>query len=229
MIEVCHGLERHAQPIPYRNPGGDCFACALAAALPFLYPDQERSSDEWFEWAFESFRNGKVHGSDELRIDNSFRGFKVALDTVSKDLGRLEIAYEMPEPHFRRATWRDEGHNGWAFQVADDRAARILEGYLRGGWVAFATISLDGGGPTVVKDDGSVWFNSIDHFVVLDGIRSVYEESFNDDGSFRSGSWNDYLHVVDSSARDLTGWHQVRTFMLCHGACAWWIARRDVR
>lgn len=229
MIEVCHELERYPQPQPYRNAGGDCFACAVTATLPFLYPELERTSDEWFEYAFESFRTGKTYGSDDLVIDNTFRGMKSALDGISRDLGRLEVEYDMVEPHFHRATWRDEGHHGWPFQIPEGGYTRRLEGYLRGGWVAFATVNHGGGGPTLVKDDGSVWHRGTDHFIVLDGVRLAYETTCDSAGEFQSGSWNDYLHVVDSSATNLTDWYRTLTFLLKHGACSWWLARRDVR
>ena len=88
---------------------------------------------------------------------------------------------------------------------------------------------MHGGGPCKVDADGVVWMNSIDHFILIDGVRHRYVEERDENGKFQHGSWKDEIHVVDSSHLNLTGWHETMRFTRSHGASSWWLARRDRR
>jgi hypothetical protein len=264
MIEVCHGIERVPQPVPYKNEGGDCFACAATAGLRFLYPEREISLDEVWDLFVEEYYDGSAQANlQKLRgavddflhtkvtefppahealkttfaevsaekprttVGNTWFGFEKVLNKASYEWGGLEVTYDIVQPTFARSA---QCSYPWRFQDLSLDYTRRLEGWLRGGWVAFAEIKLDGGGPFIRHDDGSVWLSSIDHFVVIDGIRHEYIAKHDPDtGAFKSGGWEDSIHVVDSSSRDITGWHRTMPFTRSHAASSWWLARRDVR
>lgn len=261
MIEVCHNIERVAQPQPARNPGGDCFACAMTAGARFLYPERSVDLNEIWDMFVVEYYDGKAqpnlaklraavgeHLDGRLAADdlkrihgevsgekpatttcNTWSGFRDVLYRVSHAWGKLEITFDMVEPHFDRHSGSPPWSFAWRVQDLNLDYARRLEGWLRGGWVAWTEIAMRGGGPYTVKADGSVWANSIDHFILLDGVRYRYVEERDADGKFKYGRWSDEIHVVDSSSLNLTGWHETQQFTRKHGASSWWLARRDRR
>lgn len=162
-------------------------------------------------------------------VNNTWGGFPEVLERVSHEWGRLEITWDMVEPHFDRNHGRPSWSYAWRVQDLSLDYARRLEGWLRGGWVAWTEIKMHGGGPYKVDADGVVWMNSIDHFILIDGVRHRYVEERDENGKFQYGSWKDEIHVVDSSHLNLTGWHDTMKFTRSHGASSWWLARRDRR
>src|SRR5690349_13139264 len=207
MIEICHGIARVAQPVPARNEGGDCFACAATAGLRFLYPDRAIDlSDVWEMFVVEYYDGrsqanlqklraavgdhleGRCDASDLRRAfeevsaekprtttSNTWSGFKHVLEKASRDWGRLEVTWDMVEPHFDRGHGSPHWSYAWRFQDLDLDYTRRLEGWLRGDWVAFTEIKMHGGGPFAPGPDGPL-LNSIDHFIVIDGARHQYVE-----------------------------------------------------
>lgn len=264
-VEVCLGVQRVAQPVPHRNPGGDCFACAATAGLRWLYPERDVQLDDVWDKFVVEYHDGKAQenlvklrdavglfvnrdmaqgiAEHELEavyrevcadkpkttVGNHWTGFKDVLEKVSREWGRLEVTWDMVEPHFDRNGGTPHWSYPWRWTDCGLEYARRLEGWLRGGWVAFTEVKLGGGGPFTVDDAGKVWMTGIDHFVVIDGVRHAYVETRNPDGSFHHGSWTDEIHVVDSSTRNITGWHRTLEFTRSHGASSWWLARRDQR
>ena len=261
MIEVCHNVERVAQPVPARNPGGDCFACAATAGLRFLYPERSVTLDEVWDMFVVEYYDGKAQenlqklrtAGDQLlagtidtetyrqihaavsaakpstTVNNTWSGFPQVLQKVSHAWGALEVTWDMVEPHFDQNHGRPSWSYAWRHQDLSLDYARRLEGWLRGGWVAWTEIKMHGGGPFTVDAEGKVWLNSIDHFILIDGVRHRYVEERDADGKFKYGSWKDEIHVVDSSSLNLTGWHETMQFTRSHGASSWWLARRDRR
>jgi len=260
-VEVCHNIERVAQPVPARNPGGDCFACAATAGLRFLYPERTVDLDEVWDMFVVEYYDGSAQanlrklraavgehldgqlGADDLRrihaevsaekpkttTCNTWSGFKDVIEKAGRAWGRLEVTWDMVQPHFDHSHGHPSWSYAWRFQDLDLDYTRRLEGWLRGGWVAWTEIKMHGGGPFSPGDDGCPLLNSIDHFILLDGARHRYVEERDVDGKFQYGKWVDEIHVVDSSSLNLTGWHDTMKFTRSHGAASWWLARRDRR
>lgn len=257
-VEVCHNIERVAQPTPARNPGGDCFACAATAGMRFLYPERSVQLDDVWDMFVVEYYDGKAQenlqklrtAGDQLlagtlditayreihaavsaakpstTVNNTWSGFPKVLEKASREWGRLEVTWDMVEPHFDQQRGRPSWSYAWRFQDCGIDYARRLEGWLRSGWVAWTEIKMHGGGPFTVDGEGVVWMNSIDHFLLIDGVRRRYVEESLDSGT-RYGSWKDEMHVVDSSSLNLTGWHDIMRFTRARGASSWWLARRD--
>jgi hypothetical protein len=261
VIEICHNIERVAQPVPARNPGGDCFACAATAGLRFLYPERSIALDDVWDMFVVEYYDGRAQenlrklreavgehldgtlDAERLRgvfnevsaekprttTCNTWSGFKDVLEKAGRAWGRLEVTWDMVEPHFDHNHGSPHWSYAWRYQDLDLDYSRRLEGWLRSGWVAFAEIRMHGGGPFEQGPDGTVMLRSIDHFIVIDGVRHRYVEERTADGKFQYGSWKDEIHVVDSSGLNLTGWHDTMRFTRSHGASSWWLARRDSR
>lgn len=183
-----------------------------------------------------------VRTYDEVSIEkpkttvcNDWYGFRTVLEKVSHEWGRIEIEWDMVEPRFDSNGGHPHWSYPWRYQDCGLGYARRLEGWLRGGWVAFTEIRLDGGGPfdpgyQVEGGRHTVGLRGIDHFIVVDGVRHRYVETRDEEtGAFKHGTWVDEIHVVDSSTRNITGWYETAPFTRAHGASSWWLARRDTR
>jgi hypothetical protein len=211
MIEVCLGVEPVLQPSPLRNPGGDCFACALTAALRWIYTKPDLPFDAcWDFFMVDTAGGGRA-------LSNTWPGMRAALYAASShfdEYGRLEITNDFVRPEFDPDMWS----HVW-FQGSTPGYSHRLEGWLRGGWVALTEINMAGSGPVV----NGRW-NVNDHFVVLDGIRSYWKpnEHFKGASSLESD-----VHVVCS--RNGAYWTELRKFLFNHGAAGWWLVRKDLR
>lgn len=208
MIEVCHEIAPFLQPKPDRNQGGDCFACALTAALRWLYPETPVDFDE--VWQF--FMAETVGGSRQL--SNTWPGMRRALYAASSEGYRLEIANDLVLPDYNV----DHHSFPWWQSLPTATYARRLEGYLRGGWVAFTEIRFDGGGPRATTGQ----IAATDHFVVIDGLRLGWEPVGDIGRALRH-----HVHIVCSVKGAY--WIDLDEFLLRHGGAGWWLCRRDGR
>jgi hypothetical protein len=211
VIEICLGITPFMQPSPAKNPGGDCFACALTAALRWVYQKPDLS----FERCWQFFEVDTAGGSRALsNCWHTMRSALYAADSEFFELGRLEIANDLVIPTFDPETY---GHC-W-FQGHTTEYAHRLEGWLRGGWVALSEIDHAGRGPVV---DGR--WNVNDHFVAIDGVRSYWKPVAAVPGA---ASLTSDVHVVCSSRGAY--WIPLDDFLFKHGAAAWWLVRKDQR
>jgi hypothetical protein len=210
MPEYCHNIKPFLQPKPNKNQGGDCFACALTAALQFLFPDNPPD----FETVWNYFLT-KYKDSDKEGLHQSWPGMKKALQNARYDGYRIDITYDVIRMEFNEA-WS----HAWFHKTPVTEFTRRLEGWLRSGWVAVSEINMNGDG---IYNNGH--FNTTDHFVILDGIKEIWEpwEGDPDGGS----SLNNYIHVVCSVKGAY--WIETRNLLVKHGAAAWWLCRRGVR
>lgn len=209
MIEVCHNLPPFPQPSPNRNPGGDCFACAMTAALRWLYPEDPVSFDAaWGYFMAETVGGGRT-------LSNSWPGLRSALYAASHDDRPLEVACDLVMPEFNREWY---SYPWWRAHPPTEDYARRLEGWLRGGWVAFTEIAYGGGGP---RRDGRD--NHNDHIVLIDGVRSGWAPWNN--GARRMGH---AVHVVCSTGRGAY-WIDLDEWLAEYGGVGWWLCRREVR
>ncbi len=207
MIEVLLGVEPVLQPQPYRNPGGDCFACALTAALRWVY----RKPDLDFDACWNLFRYENGSG-----VTNTWPGMRKALyaaDWAFREIARLEIRSDVLTPHFDAEMF---SHAWFSFYPISGYAER-LEGWLRSGYVALCEISFAGGGPVV----GGGW-NTTDHFVLVDGVRTFWKRLESGGGTLEHE-----VHVVCSAKGAY--WLPLSKWLFDHGGAGWWLVRREER
>lgn len=210
MNEVCLGVQPFMQPSPARNPGGDCFACALTAALRWIH----QRPDIAFDPCWESFLVETSGGGTTL--SNSWPGMRSALYASVSKFGQLEILSDIIDLKFEPDTWSHAWFGGVSPSVG---YATRLEAWLRAGYVAFSEINFAGGGPVV---DGK--WNVTDHFVLIDGVRHYWKPHETVQGAASAES---DIHVV-CSARGAY-WIDARDLTFKHGAAGWWLARKDRR
>lgn len=208
MKEFCLNITPFMQPKPTRNKGGDCFACSVTAGLRHLFPERPVE----FETAWNYFMAETMGGSKQL--NNTWTGMRRALYEADSDGYGMTILSDIVRPTYDTERF---SHNWWGF-VPDYEYTRRLEGWLRGGWVAFAEINHEGAGP--VTPEGKL--NHPNHFVLVDGAREVWEPSLAVSGA---RTLLHYVHVVCSAKGAY--WIPAYDWLVKHGAAAWWLARRD--
>jgi hypothetical protein len=206
VIEVLLGVQPVPQPTPHKNAEGDCFACAMTAALRHLYPERPISFDDAWQ-AFVDERTGLVN--------NHWGWIRTALYRLAGQGYEMEITSDLVAPQFNVERFS----HAWWQMYPEGQYAHRLEGYLRGGWVAFTEINLDGKGP--VSPEGLL--NSTDHILLLDGIRTGWHR---EEGKL-GAALKHQVHVVCSAKGAY--WIDLQTFLYRHGGSGWWLARRDTR
>lgn len=207
MREVCLNVAPVHQPSPARNPGGDCFACSLTAALRHVYGRDDISFDDCWE-CFKTERGA---------LYNCWPGMRAALYAASGkfyDYGRLEIEVDFVQPYFDPQCF---AHQRPTFDAG--RYADRLEGHLRSGWIALVEYDHHGAGPV---SEGR--WNAPDHFALIDGVRTFWKPVAAVPGA--SGEAHE-IHIV-CSARGAF-WIDLDEFAFKHGAGAWWLVRKDER
>lgn len=205
MREVLLGVQPFMQPSPARNPGGDCFACAVTAGLRHLFPERPIA----FDAAWDLFVDPKSG-----RLSNTWHTMRSALYRAHSLGYETEITADIVDPRFDPERWS----YAWWSHFPELRYAHRLEGWLRGGWFALTEISFAGGGP--LTSDG--FHRPTDHFVLLDGIRHAREDL----GDGCSGV-RQYVHVVCSVKGAY--WMRLLEFLMNYGGSGWWLCRRDER
>lgn len=208
-MEVLSGVEPFLQPKPVRNPGGDCFACALTAALRHFFTDQPPD----FNAVWEAFETESSDGKKML--NNTWTGMRDTIYAI-RDLGyRLQLHTDIVRPVFSTETW---SHAWWQF-VPDCEWAYRLEAWLAAGWLALAEMRLEEterGGYTA---DGKLAF--IDHFVVLDGQRHFWQQH----ATLPAHKLDHETHVVCS--RKGGYWIRTEDLLTRHGVAAIRLIRPD--
>lgn len=206
MVEFCYNIKPFLQPKPNKNLDGDCFACALTAALQHLFSENPPSFDTVWNYFLIKYKD-----SDKEGLSHSWPGIKNAIYKARNDY-EIDVEYDFVQPDYENEKW------SYAFyrrRPSDSQYTRRLEGWLRSGWVAITEIDMHGNGSVV---NGKL--NDIDHTVILDGIREVWEPF--DDGTGRS--LNHYIHVVCSVKGAY--WIKTQDLLVKYGAAAWWLCRR---
>lgn len=211
MPEFCHNITPVYQPKPNKNPQGDCFACALTAALSFLFPENPPNYESVWNYFMQKYYN-----SDKEGLYISWCGMKKALEKAKYEAGySLDITYDIVRPEFEN----EEYSHAWFRKIPFVEYTRRLEGWLRSGWVAFSEIDMHGNGPYTPEGR----FNETNHYVILDGIKEVWEPFDDGEGAMH----NTYIHVVCS----VNGvyWIKTRDLLIKHGSAGWWLCRRSER
>lgn len=209
MAGIVAGVEPVPQPSTRLNPGGDCFACVVAAVVNHLCPDHAIT----IEQAFGLFAETTTTGTPTT--GNTWVGMQKALQ-------RARYEHDVPivcrtdiiQPRFDPAMW---AHDWFHSEDATDFTER-LEAWLSAGWVAIASYLFDGTGPY----DGDLMGRSTDHFVLLDGARAAWEDRGEGCSVLQHS-----VHVVCSvrGAR----WQTTRDLLRHHGVAGLILVRRDNR
>lgn len=208
--EVLRGVAPFMQPSPAKNPGGDCFACALTAAVCHFYPEKPLD----FDAAWESFKRSSSSG--EPVLSNSWGSIWYAAHALRQQGYELEVHLDLVVPQYdvRRFS------HAWYHSIPTHDWAPRLEAWLAAGWLALAEMDYDGQGP--VRPDGSL--NVIDHFVLLDGQRDFWKRSETLPGS---AALAHETHVVCSAKGAY--WIDTRDLLFKHGVAGLTLIRRDAR
>lgn len=213
MTEILLGVKRFPNPEPHKNPGGDCFACALKAAVDFLYPEKPLAFEDSWNCFLRETTSGEKH------LSNVWPTMRAALYELHAKGYDLEIRQDLVLPSF---DVDNRSHSWWHFEPEGEFAYR-LEAWLSAGWVALVEMNLAGAGH--FNQDGTE--NHIDHFAVLDGQRHFWQRLTTVPGASRL---DHETHVVCSS-KSGRGEHWVRTQDLLrkHGVAGMYLVRRDKR
>lgn len=208
--EILVNVERFPQPLPKRNPGGDCFACALTAVVRHLYP--EKLID--FNVAWEAFL---VESSDGTKVlSNSWATMGHTAPYALYEHGyRLEIYKDIVQ---REVDLERNSHAWFRSKPAQD-FSKHLEAWLSAGWLAIVEMAIDGGGPYTPQGQA----NHTDHFVVLDGQRGFWEQ---DKNVPKAQSWKNETHVVCSAKGSY--WIDTGDLMQQHGVAGLILFRRGL-
>jgi hypothetical protein len=205
------------QPSPKRNPGGDCFACALTAGLRALFPDREVDFNR--VWEFWQKDQTEPDGSKRTLLRNTWDGTRIALVNANYD-GDFPIEYRVDfvapnygEPEQWPYTFGG-CHAGYEWAVR-------LEAWLAAGWLALSVINYAGNPGRGEWKDG--YRLSDDHFVLLDGVRPFWKKHPTVEGA---ASLKYEIHVVCSAAEGREYWIDLDDLRDVHGAGAWWLFRR---
>lgn len=222
MRSFCHGVAVVPQPVPHRNPGGDCFACATTAAMRHFFGERAPSFDQvWECYQKENIRSDT--GEKWLSLTNHWEGYRHAFINLERYVGGLEHFVDFVEPKFER----HRASCDWGIHVDGYDWARRLDAWLRSGHLAFASIHYAGNptGEWLQTPEGPRRV-STDHVVVLDGVRCGWKRHATVAGA---KTFVYQVHVVCSARGGREYWIDVDTFMREHGAGAWWLIRPEER
>lgn len=215
MREFCHGIAPCPQPSPARNPGGDCFACALTAVMAHLFPEDPPAFDRVWEW----FKTNYLGETEKRALCNTWHGMGNAISEAHRDGYDVEHLVDgiVPLPDFARSP------APFGMEINEQDYAYRLEGWLRSGWLALTEIEQHPTGKGPWRSDG--YRRSVNHFVVIDGVRYGWE--YEGEAGSRFGSMRFYARVVCSASGAY--WIRVSDLLASHGAAAWRLVRRDTR
>lgn len=229
-FEVLRGAKRFPNPLPPRNSGGDCFACATYSMVSLLFPERE---DITWDALYKAWENPKFPG----QLDNTWPHYLEVFD-------RMARLFELPvergilfTPPF--SAWDIERNEpAWFRAPGEIYWWRDLQAYLSAGWLAIAHVNQFGSGPYEVGDPAQEgYIHTTDHIVLIDGARQArvrrpqpkwYMEKY-PESEPTWDTWEYQVHVVDSARSDQSGWHEARLWLYRHGASALHIMRRHYR
>jgi hypothetical protein len=221
MNDFCHNIEPFLQINPSRNPGGDCFACALTAVLRHLYPEKNVDFNKvWEYFLTKQTSDGKPH------LSNTWPGMYDAIIEAIRDENydfKLEYRREYVYPRIDIESWS----HCFGIEQSPEECGYRLEAWLKAGWIALAEIQYTPTGKHGWQPDG--YRQSNDHFILIDGIRmGWWWEKYTVNGKeCESGSLRVDVHVVCSAKGKY--WIDYKELLEAHGVGAWLLVRKDLK
>jgi hypothetical protein len=231
--EVLHGVKYFPNPLPKRNPGGDCFACALKAAIDYFYPDNPIPFDKaWEAFQYEQYSYERVPTANVSResydgvnlyerkttthLANHWgmSGFRRAIyhENIYQDY-YLDYRYFTVHPEVDTDKWS----HPWGWKVNEQEWSAQAEAWLASGWIMVVEMKLD-------PADPSEKHNWIDHFAIVDGQRSAYVKKkiqYKDaDGTDKisyHGTLRHESHLVCSARGGSEKWIKTKDLLENHG------------
>lgn len=225
MRSFCHDVDVFPNPTPARNAGGDCFACALTAALRHFFGNDAPAFDQ----VWECFQREQTRGDTGERytvLCYDWSGYRSAFSAAAALVGRrlesfVDLALPLP------SIWTDVQRTSYAWSKAIDGStwATRLDAWLRAGHLAFCSIKMDASptGAWHMTDEGARQ-HTTDHFVLLDGVRWGWRKHPTVEGA---STLVHQVHVVCSARGGRAYWIDVDVFLHQHGAGAWWLLRPE--
>jgi hypothetical protein len=220
---VLHGVKPFPNPEPKRNPGGDCFACALKAVVDYFYP--EKPID--FDTAWECFQREQTNqdGSKSTHLTNHWGrwGFESAVSNLYHKGYSFETEPFLLHPKINI----EQYSHAWGWFPFDQDWSQHAEAWLSNGWVMLVEMSLDPVGPF----DEKGYHNHPDHFAIIDGQkRGWYKRAHSGSGTtFYSGGLVHESHLVCSARGGCERWIETKDLLHKHGVNGALLIRKDTR
>lgn len=207
--EVCLNVPVIYQEKPTRNKGGDCFAYAFMAGLHHFYPENKISLDDLWECFM-----GKYVGGDPC-LCNSWNFYKKTFIHLISQGYILEFKSDIVLPDYSDTDrW---GYDYYHFNNHKEFFDRVYA-LISDGWLLLFSIDNDGRGPaTWNAEEQKCYKNSINHLVLVDGIKAQWDDV---DGMEGCRAFHYYIHVVCSTKGEY--WIRLDDFIYRNGAAAWW-------
>ena len=212
----CHNIERFPQPIPTKSDGGDCFACAMLAALRWLYPERSLTFDE--VWDTYVLTQENEDGTSFEYMGNSWGSYPKVLENAKQKLSLNDFRWRQNQCYPTFTSWGNDAANWNRDNSQYGLYWEKMKDDLHNGGVIFISINMDGEGPW----KNGRW-NETDHVVLVDGVRrnTVPLNIPSIPGAARI-EWE--VHVICS--RDKGGWKTIHEFLDLHGAGSWHVLER---
>jgi len=211
----CHEIEQFTQPSPGKSEGGDCFACALLAALRWLYPERNFTFDE--VWNTYVLTQENQDGTSFEYMGNSWLSYPRVLENAVEKLAINDLTWRRNQCFPTFDSWGNDSANWNRDNAQYGKYWDTMGDDLKSGGVIFISVNMDGEGPW----KNGRW-NDVDHVVLVDGVR---ERIVPIDGMPWASRIDWEVHMICS--RDKGGWKTVRDFLDLHGAGAWYVLERE--
>ena len=207
MTEIIRNIAPFPQPVPNKNPGGDCFACSLKAVIDGLFPERPIPFDAaWESFKVEAYGGGTV-------LSNTWPTMRRAIASIRDRGYDLQTRHDIALVAVDIETWSYT----WGLSINEEEWSYRLEAWLSAGWLALAEVNFAGTGP--ITPNG--YRSSADHFVCLDGQRHFWKPNL----EFGGASLDHETHVV-CSARGAY-WINTADLLRKHGAAGLILVRKD--
>jgi len=188
--ELCNGVQRVAQPVPFllKSPsglsvsdGGNCYACALQCVLNHFGVAPGTDREAVFQ-AIERFKS-KYYQSETEHISQSCHGMEIALNAVP------ELEFETNAV----PTFKFDKIYGAANGLSYNRGfLDNLEEKIKSGHLIISCVFHN-------RDRQERLMPEKDHWVVIDGVRTVRTPFYREDWTSCSARIDRQFRFVDSS------------------------------
>lgn len=211
---VFNNVKRYPQPSPGKNPGGDCFACALTAAVSWMYPENHPTFDE----VWDCFKGEYHDGTIELM--NAWHNYQNAFENINKLGYPMEYVADMYLPAFKPSQRNYSFYHEYSTAIVSiSKVFKLVSDYITKGYILYTAIDIEGKGPV-----HSGRPNSSDHIVLIDGVR--HWTRWREDFDFKAGDIIQEVHVVCSANEENSNWRSIDDMIHKFGFASFWAIRK---